>query len=237
MSTDTSRSPDATDPGLRQNNQQIGSHAELTLPDVVPLIEPTGRHTTRVGILVNEVWIRNHWFWRGVFGTTAEWFTFFVGAAAQYPKVSVIGLAVFAVLYEENYSKNPVVTNTIQYAMESYDPVAAEKIFRPEVIEKHPIDVVSEKLLTDVTAEFLDSVEYATLRADVEQGVHRQVRIGAYEAAGMREEADEVREDARRAREARRVKLTSDSGPTPTQDPALPEPLPVPAPSEGQGPE
>jgi hypothetical protein len=215
---------EVTDPGFKNQNKKVGKDDGVTLPDVVPLISAT--HTSSVGLFANEFWVRANWLLRGLFGTAVEWMTFFTEAGLQYPKVSVVGLAILSTVYEESYSTNPIMTNTIQYAMESYDPSAAEKIFRPKPIAADPLGDASKKLLTEATADYLKSTAYAELKTEVEQDVQRQIRRQTYAAAGMKEDVAAVDAEIVAACEERKAK----------RHPVVAEPAPEPEPKQVEPP-
>lgn len=196
-----------TDPGFKQNNTKIGANSEFTLPDVTPIISP--HHTSRVGIVANEVWVRTNWLMRGLAGTAVDWFTFFAEVGSAYPKISAILLGLSSVTIEEKYNDNPIITNCIRYGMETFDPAAAAKIFDPKIYPPDPIGDASRKLLADATRAYLDSTEYQALKVDVEQDVQRQIRRQTYAAAGMKDDVAAVDAEIAAAAAARVAKRAS----------------------------
>ena len=200
----TKKGPKAPTPeATAQADQHIGAHGELVLPDVVPIVNL--ETATKFGVWLNRWWIRTHYLLRGIAGTGAEWFTFFVGAAAQYPKVSVVLLAIGTVFTEEKYSEHPIMTNVMKYAMTSYDADAAEKIFAEKPVENNPIGKAAKKAVEEATKTFMDSSEYQELQTEIAQDVQMQARRQAYLGAGMVEDAHAVDEEIKAAREERRA--------------------------------
>ena len=230
MSTPNAPRDTPTDPGLAkspegtvQADQHIGSHGELVLPDVVPIVNPAT--ATPFGLWLNRWWIRTHFLMRGVAGTGAEWFTFIVGAAAQYPKVSVFFLVVGTIFTEENFSEHPIMTNFMKYAMTSYDPDAAEKIFAEKPVEHDPIGKAAKKAVETATKEYMDSSEYLELQDEIAQDVQRQTRRKAYLAAGMTEDVKAVDEEiaaALAARKQARLKKEAEKAPVEVAPPVAP---------------
>ena len=216
-----------TDPGFKQHNAKVGAHEEFTLPDVTPIINPL--HTSSVGRFANEFWVRMNWLFRGIAGTSVDWFVFFAEIGKAYPRQTALVAAFIIIPLEEKYSDNPYISNTFQYCLEVIDPAAAEKIFRPKVIAEDPVGDASKKLLTEATSSFLKGPEYAELKLEVEQDVQRQVRKTTYLAAGMKEDAAAVEAEIIAACALRKEKRA----PTAV---ALPEPEPV-APVETPPPE
>lgn len=219
-----------TDPGFKQNNAKIGANSEFTLPDVTPIISP--QHTSRVGIVANEVWVRTNWLMRGLAGTAVDWFTFFAEVGSAYPRISAILLGLFSVTIEEKYSDEPIITNSIRYGMEVFDPAAAAKIFAPKIYPPDPIGDASRKLLADATQAYLDSAEYQALKVDVEQDVQRQIRRQTYAAAGMKDDVIAVDAEIAAAAAARAARnAPAPATPPVAADPPVPAPLMSPDPS------
>ena len=203
-----------TDDEPVQQNEHIGQGGEFVLPDVVPIIVE-GHHSI-VGKYANEAWIRTHYLLRGVAGTGVEWFVFLAGAASQYPKVSVVLLSFAAMIAEERWSEQPMLTNAIKYAMTAYDPDAADKIFAPKLLDTDPIGTAARKVTDEATKAFLTSADYRILKDDIEQDVQRQIRRQAYVAAGMADDVAAIDAEAAEARharaEARRAKEPAPAG-------------------------
>ena len=186
----TPPTPVATVFAIPQRNRTVGAHDEFVLPDVSPIIEEG--HTSRVGLVASEVWIRGNTLLIGIFGTLVDWFVFFAEIGKAYPSAAALAFAAVALPLEERYSEHPYVGNTIHYAMEVLDPVAAAKIYAPKEVDPDPVTHASQQILSEATATYLKSAEYAALKAEVEQDVQRLIRRNTYRAAGMTEEAAAV---------------------------------------------
>lgn len=202
-----------TDPGLRtsptpeatpQANEHIGTHDELILPDVVPIIHP--EHAGWFLKWINEQWVQWHYFSRGVAGTAVEWYLFFVGVGEHNKKLSIILLLFLAVTIEEKYSDQPFFTNGVKYLMHAVDPEAAEIIFAEKVVEPDPIGKAAAQATEEATKAFMESAEYRLLKDDIEADVNRQIRRQAYASAGMDEDVQLIDEEIAASREERRQK-------------------------------
>lgn len=197
----TSPPVDATDPGFKQTNTKVGAGDEFTLPDVVPIVSPT--HTSRVGLIAQEVWLRVNWLARGIAGTMVQWFVFFAEVGKAYPLPAYSTALVFLTTVQEKYSEEPILANTIRYMMTSYDPKAAEMIFAPPEDEGDPVRLAGRKATEEATRKYLESPEYQDLKDEIELDVQMQVRRQAYAAAGMAEEVKEVDKEIAALRAAR----------------------------------
>lgn len=197
---------DTTDPGFRQNNMKVGAQGEFTLPDVVPLVNV--RHASPWMLWGNERWVRYNFLFRGFAGTAVDWFVFFSEIGKAYPLPSYSLLLVCTTTLEEKYSEEPFLSNTVRYAMTSYDPKAAEMIFAPKAPAGDPIQRAAKTIVEEATKEYLQSSEYIALKAEVEQNVQMQVRRNTFFAAGMKVEAAEVDLEIIEAR-TRRVEARS----------------------------
>lgn len=168
-------------------NEQIDEG--LTLPDVVPIIDAA--HSGPVGRFLNAWWIKVNYILRGVAGTGVQWYIFFAQAATKHPRTAVIVLGLVAMVTEEKFSEQPVITNCIRYTMESLDPRAASAIFAKGP-PKDPVGDAARMTAEEATAAYLASPEYAELKLEVEEGAQFRVRRQSYIAAGMLAEAHDV---------------------------------------------
>ena len=187
-----------------QANEHIGTHDELVLPDVVPLLHP--EHAGRFLRWLNEQWIQWHYFSRGIAGTGVEWYLFFVGVGTQNKRLSIVLLCFLMVTVEEKYSEQPFFTNMVKYVMHAIDPEAAEIIFAEKKVTADPIGKAAALATEDATQTFTDSAEYRLLKTEIEADVSRQIRRQAYVAAGMKEDVVALDAEIVEARQARAAK-------------------------------
>lgn len=199
--------PKTSEDLTEERNEHIGTHGELILPDVVPIIRDGS--ASPFGIWLNRWWFRTNYLLRGIAGTGVEWFAFFVGAAAQYPKVSVVLLAITVMFTEEKFSEQPVMTNIMKYAMQSYDPDAADRIFAEKPVERDPIGKAARKAMETATKDYMESSEYLELQDEISQDVQRQTRRQTYAAAGMTEDVKAVDQEILEAAQERASKRAS----------------------------
>ena len=194
----TSPSDPPTDPGLgvssspeasEQKNDKIGEHAEITLPDVVPIVDK--EHAGKLLLWVGELWIQLHYLVRGVAGTWVEWYLFFVAVSMKNPRISACLLAILVVFTEENYSQHPFLTNIMKYGMHYFDPEAADKIFAEREVDPDPIGKGIKLTIEDATKEYMESSEYRDLQEEVTLYTQYQFKRGTYISTGM---VDELRE-------------------------------------------
>lgn len=254
-----------TDPGLNQKslpdsaepqtNEHIGTHGELILPDVVPIVRSD--NPSRLARWVGQQWIEVNYFARGWAGTGVEWYLFFVGVGEQNKKLSIVLIGFLLVTVEEKYSDQPFFTNMVKYVMHAVDPDAAEIIFKEREVDPDPIGKAAAIAVEDATKSYMESAEYRTLKDDIEADVRYQSRRQAYLSAGMKEDVLLLDEEMAVIREERsgRKKLKEEaekkpdqsveshkqgSGITPREEAPLEEEIPPPPteeeiPQEGEG--
>lgn len=201
--TDTPTNPQIKTFTVEDQDAHARVGMDIKLPVPVAIVDE--ERATRLGLFINRIWIEFNIFFIGIFGTAASWFLAIASLANQHPRTAVVLLSLLSVFTEEKFSSQPIITNTIHYAMETFDPLAAEKIFAVKAIDPDPIGNASRRILTDATTDFMKSTEYASLKADTEQDVQRQIRKQTYLAAGMKDDAADVDVEITAARDARKA--------------------------------
>lgn len=198
----------------------------VVLPDVVPIVAEG--HTGKVGLFVNAWWIRLNLIARGVAGTGAQWFEFTGQMAGRHPTTAIVLLSLLSITTEERFSEQPVLTNIIRYAMTTYDPDAAARIFAPKEYDADPIGTLAKQATVEATKAFHDSPEYRLLREDLQRDAALQARKQAYLDAGMPETAAAVEVEIEAARKERAPEAAPEvEAAHPAAPPPPPEPLEV----------
>lgn len=169
-------------PEAEDQDAHARAGGDIRLPVAVDLVDRD--HASRAGLVINRWWLDANALGAGLFGTFAAWAVAVVDLGKTHPAVALTGVVSIATYANETMAQHPLLSNSLRYAAEVIDPVAAERIFAPPP-PPEPAAEAAVEMVAAAMAAYESSADRLELDEELRVLVAEQVRESAMEAAGI----------------------------------------------------